>query len=44
MIEEYEDDIFDWYLHSQSEDPVDFICAERVLDSKEQGKKNQGYF
>ena len=33
MVEEHEDDILHWYKHAQDEDPLDYICAERVLDS-----------
>ncbi|XP_065666443.1 protein canopy 4 isoform X2 [Hydra vulgaris] len=36
MIEEFEDDIYDWYLKNQSENPLEFICADKVLTSKEQ--------
>lgn len=35
MIEEYEDDIMDWYIHKPKDDPLEFLCAERVLNPKQ---------
>ena len=37
MVEEHEDDIMEWYTHKQHTDPIEFLCAERIIDSKEQG-------
>jgi len=34
MVEEYEEDIVEWYLKAQETDPVDFLCAERIIDTK----------
>jgi len=35
MVEMYEDDITDWYMNKQDSDPLEYICAERILDTKD---------
>lgn len=44
MVEEYEDDIVEWYLKAQETDPVDFLCAERIIDTKFQCRLNLSLF
>jgi len=35
MVETNEDDITDWYMHNQDDNPIEHLCAERILDSNE---------
>lgn len=35
MIEIHEDDITDWYMHKQDDNPIEYLCGERILDSNE---------
>ena len=37
MLESHEDDITQWYLSSQKENLMDWLCVERILDENEQG-------
>lgn len=37
MLENHEDDITQWYLSSQKENLMDWLCVERILDENEQG-------
>jgi len=37
MVEKYEDHITEWYMGSQEEDPLEYLCAHRVLKSRDQG-------
>ncbi|XP_041363399.1 protein canopy homolog 4-like [Gigantopelta aegis] len=36
LVEEYEDDIEEWYYHRQNEDLMDYFCRERVLKRSDQ--------
>lgn len=37
MVEEYEDDIHDWYFKHQDKDLQTWLCKERILASNELG-------
>ncbi len=37
MVEVHEEDIEDWYLNHSEQNPLDFICADRVLKGKDTG-------
>ena len=37
MVEGYEDDITEWYMKAQETDPIDFLCAERILKPNQTG-------
>ena len=37
MLESHEDGITQWYLSSQKENLMDWLCVERILDENEQG-------
>ena len=37
MIETNEEDIEEWYMKHSGENPLDYICAERVLKGKDTG-------
>ena len=37
MLESHEDDITQWYLSSQKENLINWLCVERILDENEQG-------
>ena len=39
MIETNEEDIEEWYMHHIEEDPLDYICKNKVLKEKNAGKK-----
>ena len=38
LAEEYEEDIEDWYYNMQETDLIKYLCADRYLKGKDQGK------
>jgi len=38
LLENYEEDIEDWYFNNQEESFADFLCRKRVLKSKKEAK------
>ena len=37
MLEEYEDDITDWFLKHREENLMNWFCSQRVLVNEDQG-------
>ena len=37
MIENHEEDIEDWYMNNYEEDPLHYICGEKVLKGSDTG-------
>ena len=40
MLEEYEDDITDWYMENKKDDLMNWLCKQRVLKNLDQGISN----
>lgn len=36
MVEIHEDDIMDWYMNKQDDNPIGYLCADRIVPAKEQ--------
>lgn len=41
MLENYEDDITEWYFKYREQDLLDWLCKHRVLKSEEQGTHSE---
>ena len=37
MVEEYEDELFEWYFKHQDKDLQTWLCKDKVLSSNQQG-------
>jgi hypothetical protein len=37
MLEEYEEDITEWYFQYREQDLLDWLCKLRVLNNEDQG-------
>jgi hypothetical protein len=42
MLEEYEDDITEWYFKHREYDLLEWLCELRVLKKEDQGNSNGG--
>lgn len=38
MIENHEEDIEDWYMNHSGQDPLDYVCSNKVLKGNDTGE------